>query len=282
MADPQRTLEEVETAAIGLDEAIESFINIAKSPNPPFPRGDIEQRANMGKNTMKRQLERAIQSQREYESKNSARIQKAREQREAEIQRREEARRKVEQAEAETRARIAEERRKIAEKDRELAAQRDEEDRKRAEDDSVDEEGGEKKRRPKKQGGKRKKKNEENDSEIENGADPRSAGSSTPAGSEAERPRKKKKRRLERRGKENSKFKSTEMVESDSDPEAAPRNETSENEKPSENGDGDPAASSGPKRRVITDDDEDEGVELTSKANGEGDPITDLFDTEQE
>ena len=84
LPEATRTLVDLEAAANGLDEAIESLMAIARSPNPPFPKNDIEQRANMGRNTMRKQLDRALQGQRDFESKNASRLEQARQQREAE------------------------------------------------------------------------------------------------------------------------------------------------------------------------------------------------------
>lgn len=170
LPEHQRTLEDVLKASEGLDEAIESFTEIAQSKNPPYPRGDIEQRANMGRNTMRRQLERAVQSQKEYEEKNAARLQEARDQREAETKRREDERRKAEELREEERRKIKEEREKMTALSRELAEKRAEEERKREEAEfTTDSEGERVKRKKAKKGGKRKKKGEESESETEGG-----------------------------------------------------------------------------------------------------------------
>lgn len=224
LPETQRTLEEVEHAAKGLDEAIESFITIAKSPNPPFPRHDIEQRANMGRNTMRRQLERAIQSQREYEEKNEARLQHARELRDAELEKRAAEKRKGEEVVEEHRRKIAEERQKMQERDRQLAEIRADEDRKKQDDDndevSLDETTGKKKKKPSKRG--KKQKRGEDDDDTDGDGDGGERRSRTPR-AEGERP-KKKKRKLERRApKENSKYKSSErVVDSDLDDDDLP------------------------------------------------------------
>lgn len=225
LPEAQRTLEQVESAAAGLDEAIESLSAIAKSPNPPFPRHDIEQRANMGRNTMRRQLDRAIQSQREYDEKNAARLQHAKELREAEMTRRAEEKRKAEEAANEQRAKVTEERRQMQERDRAFADQRAEEEKRRAEDFSVDEETGEKKKKPKRMPGKRKKKGvEDGDSDLDR--EDKGLRDSTPAASDGEKPRRKKKRRLDRGGaKASSKYKSSKfVVESDEEDEVAATN----------------------------------------------------------
>jgi len=216
----QRTLEELERAANGLDDAIEAFRIIAKEPNPPYPRQDIEQRANMGANTMKKQLERALSEQKEYEERNRERLEKAREAREAEIQKREEERKKLEEEMEEKRRRVQEERKAMQERDREMAEMRAEEERrKEAENMTTDSETGEKKKREKRKrgegggGGKKKKSKKdvvETDGEAATGAEDE----------DGERPRKKKKRRLERRSEKQNKYKSAEFIE-DSDEDLA-------------------------------------------------------------
>lgn len=234
LPESQRTLSEVQAAAEGLDAAIESFTEIAQSKNPPYPKHDIEQRANMGRNTMRRQLERAIQNQREYEEKNAAKLQEAREAREAESKKREEQRRVAEAAAAEQKRKVAEERHKMLELSRELAEKRAEEERRKEEMEyTTDSETGDRVKRKKvKKGGKRKKKGEESDvgsgldGEIEGETRTRrkARGKSTElnsaAVSDGEGAKPKKRRKLARKGKENKpdKFKSTELVgDSDSD-----------------------------------------------------------------
>lgn len=287
LAENVRSLDEVEAAAKGLDDAIEAFSTIAKSPNPPFPRQDIEMRANMGRNTQKKQLERAIQSQREYEEKNAAKLKEAREKREAEIQKREDEKRRKEEAEAERLRKVAEERQKMQERDRELAAKRADEERRIQEAEmTTDSETGERKKRQKKRaggGGKRKKKGDDSDLEGEGGSDSEAGGrgrrsrrrtttSATPGGSGDEKPRKKKKRKLERKTtKQNSKFKSSEFVQSDDDSDlddttqaaneslAAKVNDAEASPKPDgDSGDEAPAASRQRKRVIDDDEDEDE------------------------
>lgn len=165
LPDNERTLAEVEAAADGLDQAIESFGEIAKAKNPPYPRHDIEQRANMGRNTMRRQLERAVQQQRDYEERNKAKLAQAREVREAELRRREEERRAAEDAVRAEKERLTKERQKLLEESRALAEKRAEEERRREDADwTVDSEGEKVKRRRKGKGGgggKRKKKGED-------------------------------------------------------------------------------------------------------------------------
>ncbi|KAL8760946.1 MAG: hypothetical protein Q9184_002888 [Pyrenodesmia sp. 2 TL-2023] len=179
LSETQRTLEDVIKASEGLEEAIDSFGEIAQSKNPPYPRHDIEQRANMGRNTMRRQLERAIQSQGEYEEKNATKLAEARELREAEIRRREEERRKVAEQQEEEKRKIREERDKMAQETRELAEKRIEEEKRREEAEYTTGSDGERVKRSKKKkaAAKRKKKGEENSgSETEVGDDAAAEG----------------------------------------------------------------------------------------------------------
>ena len=228
MPEVQRTLAEIQAAASGLEEAIESLDAIAQHPQTPYPKHDIEQRANMARNTMRKQLERSIQAQKEYEEKNAERINAAKVQREAELRKRETAKKAAEDAERERKLKITEERAEIAKKDRELAESRAEEARAlEAAEMTTDSETGEKVKRKKKPrtagtGGKRKKKNEDGITDDEDsGVEPkRKSRAKSRDGDSDEEKRGKKRRRL---GKKNavekpSKFKSSEIVvESDSE-----------------------------------------------------------------
>lgn len=251
LPESQRTLEDVIKASEGLEEAIDSFGEIAQSKNPPYPRHDIEQRANMGRNTMRRQLERAIQSQREYEEKNAAKLAEARELREAEIRRREEERRRVAEQQEEERRKIREERDKMAQASRELAEKRTEEEKRREEAEYTTDSAGERVKRSKRKkaaAAKRKKRGGEDNnsgSETEVGDDAEGAKKSSSRrrkkarstepnsaiddsdgeGAAAAAPKgKKKRKRLATRkgGGKESTFKSQELVvDSDSDDDAA-------------------------------------------------------------
>ncbi|KAL8664021.1 MAG: hypothetical protein Q9202_003438 [Teloschistes flavicans] len=193
LPETQRTLEDVVKASEGLDEAIESFTDIAQSKNPPYPRHDIEQRANMGRNTMRRQLERAVQSQREYEDKNAAKLQEARDLREADIRRREEERKRAEELREEERRKVREERDKMAALSRELAGKRAEEERAREEAEFTTDSDGERVKRSKKKkgSGKRKKKAEDSGSETEVG-DNNNVDGSAPSSRKTQRRKKQK------------------------------------------------------------------------------------------
>lgn len=226
MTEMQRTLAEVQSAASGLENAVESLEAISQHPQTPYPKHDIEQRANMARNTMRKQLDRSIQSQKEYEEKNAEKLQAARHKREEEFRKREEAKQAAEAAERERKQKIAEERQKISEKDRELAEMRAEEDRAReAAELTTDSETGDKVKRKKKPrgggAGKRKKKNDdgvtdEDDSGVEPKARRRAKRGS---GDDSDEEKPKKKRRLAKKAQEKpNKFKSSEIVvDSDSD-----------------------------------------------------------------
>lgn len=212
MPEMQRTLTEVQAAATGLEEAIESLEAIAQHPQTPYPKHDIEQRANMARNTMRKQLERSILAQKEYEEKNAEKLQAAKQKREEELRKREEAKKAAEEAERQRKNKIAEERRKIIEKDRELAEARAEEEKQRELAElTTDSETGDKvskKSKGKKRGagGKRRKKNEDGITDDEDRGI-----------SDEEKP--KKKRRLQKKVPEKpNKYKSSEIVvDSDSD-----------------------------------------------------------------
>ncbi|KAI9807399.1 MAG: hypothetical protein M1833_000144 [Piccolia ochrophora] len=228
----QRNLADVQAAAEGLDESIESLIEIANSKNPPYPKNDIQARADMGRNTMRRQLERAVQNQREYEEKNATKLRQARETREAEIKRREEEKREAEEAALEQKRRIAEERQKIHEKDRELAEKRavDERRKEDAEYETDSETGEKRKIKRRAGGGKRKKKAEdglESDDEAKASERRKGRGKSAASGTDAatsdeEGGAPKKRRKLARKGaRKENKYKSSEIVV-ESDEEDAP------------------------------------------------------------
>ncbi|KAI4137830.1 MAG: hypothetical protein L6R39_007072 [Caloplaca ligustica] len=240
LPETQRTLDDVIKASEGLEEAIASLTEIAASKNPPYPRHDIEQRANMGRNTMRRQLERAIQSQREFEEKNAAKLAEARELREVEMRRREEERKQVAEAREEEKRKIREERDKMAQLSRELAEKRAEEERRREDAEYTQDSEGERVKRSKKKkaaAAKRKKKGEGSGSETEVGDDgevgakkstrrKKKARSTEPEsnvdGSEVEaagtKGKKTKRKRLARKGAKEGNFKSQELVvDSDSE-----------------------------------------------------------------
>lgn len=220
LPENKRSSEQLEKAAEGLEAAITALDEIAAHPQTPYPKHDVEQRANMARNTMRKQLERAIGKQKEWEEKNKEKIQAAREQREAELKRREEERERVLEKERQRQEKIKKEREAIAARDRHLAEQRAEEERSRVEAEmTTDSETGDKVKRkrktaprasgepkPKRSSGGKKKKKAERDDDSE------------------EETQTKKRRRLTK--KESSKFKSAEIVvDSDEDDDALERAE---------------------------------------------------------
>jgi RNA polymerase-associated protein CTR9 len=197
LPETKRTVADVEAAATGLGAAIEAFERIAQAKTPPYPRSALEQRASMGRNTISKQLERALASQREYEAKNAAKLQQAREQRDAERRRREEVERQVHDAEVERKRKMAEERQLLIEETQRLAEMRAEEERAREEAElTTDSETGDRVKRKKKPS-KRKKKD---DDAWNGGEDAAPAGESAVASTRAARwwwiptPRRKRRR----------------------------------------------------------------------------------------
>lgn len=123
LSETCRTLEEVQDAAAGLEDAIQTFQNIGKVKQPPYPRSALEQRAAMGKNTMRKQLERAERAQREYEERNQERLASARDRREEELRQREGEAKKRQEEEEERQRRVGEERRRMIEKTQKITEQ---------------------------------------------------------------------------------------------------------------------------------------------------------------
>lgn len=225
LAETQRTLEDVQAAADGLEEAIEAFNVIAKSKTPPYPRSALEQRANMGRNTMRKQLERAVQSQKDYEEKNASKLHAARESRENARKEREERVQQERETELAKAQELAKERRALAEQTQQETQRQVVEQRLMDEAEmTTDEETGDKVKRKKRQAEKKRKKKDDDivsDGEISSKR-ARSSRSHSAVTSNADEPRRapKKKRRLEKRPIKDkaSKYKSSEIVvESDSD-----------------------------------------------------------------
>lgn len=223
MREMDRTLEQLQEAAEGLESAIKTLDEVANSPHTPYPKHDIEQRANMARNTMRKQMERAITAQKDYEEKNKEKIHAAKAQRDAEIRRREEEKRQVEEEDRQRKEKLRKEREEIIARDREVAERRAQEERERLEAEmTTDTETGERVKRKRKpapraraEGGEaggrkgraRRKKKDRDESD----------GSGS--GSEEEQERQpKKKRRLTK--KENAKYKSAEFI-NDSDEESS-------------------------------------------------------------
>ncbi|ORY86076.1 hypothetical protein BCR37DRAFT_337496, partial [Protomyces lactucae-debilis] len=116
--EAERSVADLEDAIAGLQAAIVAFTQIADSPQAPFPKEEIRQRATMGKNTTVRQLERELQKQKDYESKNSAKVEQARRMREDDRKRKEQIREEARLAEESRQAALREQRRKMLEEAR--------------------------------------------------------------------------------------------------------------------------------------------------------------------
>jgi RNA polymerase-associated protein CTR9 len=212
-------LQQLQDVAKGLELAIAALDEIAAHPQCPYPTHDVDQRANMARNTLRKQLERAIASQKEYEEKNKEKLRAAIERRQAELRRREEERQEALEKERERLARIKKEREEIAIRDRELAEQRVEEERAiAAANITTDSETGDKikrKRKAPKTKGERRPKN-------------RSGKKGNTDSEDAEDEPPSKKRRLAK--KESTKYKSAEIV-ADSDDDSVPQQTEMELEK---------------------------------------------------
>jgi RNA polymerase-associated protein CTR9 len=234
LPETQRTLEEVQDAAAGLEDAIQTFQTIAKVKQPPYPRSALEQRAAMGKNTMRKQLERAERAQKEYEERNQEKLALARGRREEELRQREDDARRRREEEEERQKRVGEERRRMIEMTQRITEQQVAEQAAReAAEWTEDEATGERVKRKelKKKGGagaggkgRKRKGGDDVDDFIQDdgdgsGDDPRSekSRSRTPRSDTAERqPKSSKRRKLERKGAKGgakaNKYKSSELV----------------------------------------------------------------------
>ncbi|CAI6088712.1 unnamed protein product [Clonostachys chloroleuca] len=153
LAENRKTSAQLEKATEGLEAAIETLDEIAAHPQPPYPKHDLEQRASMARNTLRKQMERSTLQQKEWEEKNREKIELAQKQRQVEMQKREEERQKALDQERERQDKIRREREEIQAKDRERAEERErerreEEERKQA-DLTTDEEGEKVKRKRK-------------------------------------------------------------------------------------------------------------------------------------
>ncbi|KAK3369140.1 hypothetical protein B0T24DRAFT_556962 [Lasiosphaeria ovina] len=222
--ETQRTSAQLEDASEGLEAAIKALDEIAAANQPPYPKHDIEQRANMARNTQRKQLERALASQREYEEKNKEKLAAALKLRQAELRRREEEKRKVEELERERQEKIKKEREEIAARDRALAEQRAEEERARADAEmTTDSETGDKIKRKRKTAP-RSSAGEPKASKSGRSSRRKKAAADTDGGEgsgdddrEHRRPPKKKQRLTSR--KDSNKYKSAEIVVDSSDEE---------------------------------------------------------------
>jgi len=211
--ETQRSLAQLQDAASGLEKAVAALDEIAAHPQPPYPKSDIEQRANMARNTLRKQLERAMTSQKEYEEKNKEKLAAAMELRQAQLRHREEERQMALDQERERQAKIRREREEIAAEDhkRTVARVAEREEKLLGLELSGDSETGEKAKRKRKAPAKPSGENK-----VKGRPRKKKAGSDGEE-SEAE-PLPRKKRRLTNR-KANAKYKSAEIVVDSSDDE---------------------------------------------------------------
>ncbi|GAP89691.2 putative tetratricopeptide repeat protein 1 [Rosellinia necatrix] len=203
--ETQRTLVQLEEAMGGLEAAIVTLDEIAQHPQPPYPKVDVEQRANMARNTQRKQLGRQIESQKEYEEKNKEKIAAIIEKRQADAKRREEERQAVLAKEKERQEKIRKEREETAAKERERDSARQAEEEAEL---TTDEETGEKvkrKRKPKTRTEELSKSRSQKKKKAKRDEEEESDGESQP----------KKKRRLAK--KDNRQYKSAEIVVDSSD-----------------------------------------------------------------
>ncbi|KAJ2973141.1 hypothetical protein NUW58_g9014 [Xylaria curta] len=203
--ETQRTLVQLEEAMEGLEAAIVALDDIAQHPQPPYPKVDVEQRANMARNTQRKQLGRQVESQKEYEEKNKEKIAAILEKRQAEAKRREEERQQALAKEKERQDKIRKEREEMAAKERERDEARQAEEEAEL---TTDEETGEKvkrKRKPKPRVEDQSKNRSQRKKKPRRDEEQESDDDSQP----------KKKRRLAK--KDNKQYKSAEIVVDSSD-----------------------------------------------------------------
>ncbi|CCJ28920.1 unnamed protein product, partial [Pneumocystis jirovecii] len=168
LPENRRSVDDLEYALKILNNAIDTFSDLANSKHPPYSKEDIQQRANMGRNTTLRQLERAIQQQKEFESTNLAKLDSARQKRKEEQERKQAEAEALRASEEKKQRELAEERRIMQEQIKEWAMKRKEEnsiieDDTEKDKDSDDQGKSKKKNKQKK---KKQKKLENEDSEI--------------------------------------------------------------------------------------------------------------------
>ena len=225
LPEQKRTVDDIETAIAGLDEAIAAFSEIAKAKHPPYPRQDLEQRASMGRTTIRRQLDRALQAQKDYETANAAKVAETKRIRGEAQRKREEEIQRIEAEKEIQKQKLTEGRQKLADQAREMAERRLQEARHREEAEYTEDSDGNRIKRVKirRAGGKRKKKGD--DDIISDGdasdAPRRRTKRATPDDGDENAPKKKKRKLARKNGsKANSKYKSAATI-SDSDEELA-------------------------------------------------------------
>lgn len=127
LPENKRTIDDLEYALKSLNSAIKTFSDLANSKYPPYPKEDIQQRANMGRNTTLRQLERAMQQQKEFETNNLAKLDSARQKRKEEQEKKQAEAEALRISEEKRQKELTEERRIMQEQVKEWAMKRKEE-----------------------------------------------------------------------------------------------------------------------------------------------------------
>ncbi|KAG4301968.1 hypothetical protein PCK1_001944 [Pneumocystis canis] len=127
LPENKRSIDDLEYALKNLNSAIKTFSDLANSKYPPYSKEDIQQRANMGRNTTLRQLERAIQQQKEFESNNLAKLDSARQKRKEEQEKKQAEAEALRVSEEKRQKELAKERRIMQEQAKEWAMKRKEE-----------------------------------------------------------------------------------------------------------------------------------------------------------
>ncbi|ODV97302.1 hypothetical protein PACTADRAFT_49035 [Pachysolen tannophilus NRRL Y-2460] len=73
----KRNLSMIEESLVGLEEAIKSLLELAQLPDAPYSSEELKSRVSMGSGTIKNQLERLLQEQKEYEVNFSNKLKEA-------------------------------------------------------------------------------------------------------------------------------------------------------------------------------------------------------------
>jgi RNA polymerase-associated protein CTR9 len=170
----KRTVDDIKKAIGGLNDAIDVFNILADDPSPPVQADMLRQRASMGSNTLKNQLERSLKEQEEYEIKFQSKIEEAKRIREVERAKAELEEKKRQEEQAKKEAQMKEEYERLQEQAKQWEADREqllvvEDEEKKSkkkkkknaiwtDEEASGEEGGEK---PKKKKGKRSKRKPE-------------------------------------------------------------------------------------------------------------------------
>lgn len=218
LPESQRTVASMESAGTELDEAVSTFLSLSAHKTPPYPPKDIEARANMCKTTRK-QLDRRIVTQREYETTHATRLAAARAKREAENAAKLAKEAEKRQAEEDHKRRLAEERQRIVDEARRYAEEQTAKEKEREEREPAPKRGGKKAAA----GERRRRGSIVSDSEEDVGADSdasRSSGGGVKRRkkSASEKPAKKRKKLTKAGGgATQGKYKSKETIDSEDD-----------------------------------------------------------------